>query len=41
MGPFKYARVREDDFIFNRAEVWERYRGIGTMEKFWENWNVV
>jgi len=41
LGPFKYARVRENEFMFDRAVVWERYGGVGTMERFLKDGNVV
>ena len=41
LGPFKYVGAREDEFTFDRAQIWKRYGGMGTMEKFLEDGNVV
>ena len=41
LGPFKYAGIRSSEFTCDRAEVWERYGGVGMMDKFLEDGNVV
>jgi hypothetical protein len=41
LGPFKYAGIRSGEFMFDRAEVWERYGGVESMEEFLEDGNVV
>ena len=41
LGPFKYQRLEEMEFKFDKNAVWERYAGAGAMEKFLEEGNVV
>ena len=41
LGPFKYARIGEGEFTFDWTEVWERYGGVGRMDKFLSDGNVV
>jgi hypothetical protein len=41
LGPFKYVGMGEREFKFCGRSVWERYGGVGLMEKFLESGNVV
>ena len=41
MGPFKYSRIKEEAFEFDRVAVWRRYAGEGAMEAFFEDGNVI
>jgi hypothetical protein len=41
LGPFKFARIEEVGFDFDREAVWSRYGGAGSLEGFEREGNVV
>ena len=41
LGPFKYRRLKYDDFEFDRETIWIRYAGEGAMQTFFYDRNVV
>ena len=41
LGPFKYARMEDAEFDFDREAVWLRFGGSGALEEFLRDGNVV
>jgi len=41
LGPFKHWPVAPEEFRFDIKVIWERYGGVGAMEKFYDGGNVV
>ena len=41
LGPFKYAGLPPAEFRFDSRTLWERYAGVGGMEKFYSGGNLV
>jgi hypothetical protein len=41
LGPFKHMGLKQKEFLLERKMVWERYGGVGAMEKFLKDGNIV
>ena len=41
LGPFKYVRLKHDDFEFDRETIWMRYAGQRAMDAFFRDGNIV
>ena len=41
LGPFKYMRIKHDEFEFDRETIWMRYADKGAMETFFHDGNLI